>query len=330
MPVYFPDMNIGGQGFGGGGFYWNQKPGGEASSAKIEQQRGSHYLKAGFEQRRSFGLTYVSSTSNFYFPAALTANTFNNPDTLHSGSGYATFLLGALDSQSQMIGGPAPDPHVEFYGMFIQDDWKVNKRITVNLGLRNEYETAIHDPNAQLLPGSRSICARSRNAGQSAADTRGRYRDRRHQLLQIQWPVELHQRQSPRHVRIRRNWHSRPGPASLTASTIRTVLRFGYARFLTPYELNIDQAPVSGYETVGFLEPPFLGLTGVQNTAPLLQGVPQQTISNPFPANNPLLPILGKGFGTNLGRGGQTSALVRSDTVTRPTTTASTSISSTS
>src|SRR5262249_15971034 len=61
----------------------------------------------------------------------------------------------------------------------------------------------------------------------------------------------------------------------------------------------------SGYETVGFLEPPFLGITGFQNTAPPLQGVPQQTISDPYPKNNPLLPILGKGFGTNLGRGGQ-------------------------
>ncbi|MDQ6665629.1 MAG: carboxypeptidase-like regulatory domain-containing protein, partial [Acidobacteriota bacterium] len=76
VPVYFPNMNIGGQGFGGGGFYWNQKPAGEASNAKIAQQRGSHYLKAGFEQRRSFGLSYVSSTSNFFFPAAVTAETF--------------------------------------------------------------------------------------------------------------------------------------------------------------------------------------------------------------------------------------------------------------
>src|SRR5258708_1018544 len=58
VPVYFPDLNIGGQGFGGGGFYWNQKPQGEAASAKIAQQRGSHYLKAGFEQRKSYGLTY--------------------------------------------------------------------------------------------------------------------------------------------------------------------------------------------------------------------------------------------------------------------------------
>jgi hypothetical protein len=304
VPVYFPDLNIGGQGFGGGGFYWNQKPGGEASSVKITHQKGSHYLKAGFEQRRSYGLSYVSSTSNFYFPASITANTFNNPDTLHSGNGIATFLLGSLDNSSQMIGGPAPDPHVEFYGMFFQDDWKVNNRITVNLGLRNEYETAIHDPAHNFSQG-----------------------------LDIYAPVPEMQANPPQlppqatsivgnnFYKWNGQWHftssSHPGmfdpqfwalvPRAGIAYRVddKTVLRFGYARYLVPYELNIDQAPVSGYETVGFLEPPFLGLTGYQNTQGLLQGIPQETISNPYPAANPLLPILGKGYGTNLGRGGQ-------------------------
>jgi hypothetical protein len=70
--------------------------------------------------------------------------------------------------------------------------------------------------------------------------------------------------------------------------------------------MNIALAPVSGYETVGFLEPPFLGETGYQNTLAPHDGVPQETISNPYPAtSNPLLPILGTGFGGNLGRGGQ-------------------------
>ena len=52
----------------------------------------------------------------------------------------------------------------------------------------------------------------------------------------------------------------------------------------SPYEMILSQAPVSGFETVSFLEPPFFGMKAYQNTAGLLQGVPQQTISNPFPA----------------------------------------------
>ena len=304
VPVYFPDLNIGGQGFGGGGFYWNQKPAGEASSVKITHQKGSHYLKAGFEQRRSYGLSYVSSTSNFYFPASITANTFSNPDTLHTGNGYATFLLGSLDGSSQMIGGPAPDPHVEFYGMFFQDDWKVNNRITLNLGLRNEYETAIHDPAHNFSQGldiyapvPEMYANPPQIPSQAAAIVGNNF---------YKWNGLWHFT-SGSHPGMfdPQLWALAPRAGIAYRLNDRTVLRFGYARYLVPYELNIDQAPVSGYETVGFLEPPFLGLTGYQNTQGLLQGVPQETISNPYPATNPLLPILGKGYGTNLGRGGQ-------------------------
>ena len=71
-----------------------------------------------------------------------------------------------------------------------------------------------------------------------------------------------------------------------------------------PTEMMLSQAPVSGFETVSFLEPPFFGVKGYQNTQGLLQGVPQQTITNPYPSNNPLLPITGKGYGPNVGRGG--------------------------
>jgi hypothetical protein len=84
----------------------------------------------------------------------------------------------------------------------------------------------------------------------------------------------------------------------------RTALRVGYARFLVPTEMMLSQAPVSGFETVSFLEPPFFGVKGYQNTQGLVNGVPQQTISNPYPPSNPLLPIIGKGYGPNVGRGG--------------------------
>jgi hypothetical protein len=45
-------------------------------------------------------------------------------------------------------------------------------------------------------------------------------------------------------------------------------------------------------------------MTGYQNTADLLNGRPQQTINDPFPASNPLVPIAGRSAGTNVGRGG--------------------------
>ncbi|MFN7994392.1 MAG: carboxypeptidase-like regulatory domain-containing protein [Bryobacteraceae bacterium] len=304
-PVYFPDMNIGGNGFGGGGFYWNQTPKGESASVKIAQQRGSHYLKAGFEERESYGLSYVSSTSNFYFNSALTANTFNNPDTLHYGDPFATFLLGSLDGSSEMIGGPVPDAHVKFYGMFFQDDWKVSSRITLNLGLRNEYETAIYDPQHNFSQGlnlTAGVPEMQANPPQMPGAATSIVGSNFYQWTG-QWAFT-----SSSHPGMfdPQKFALQPRAGFAYRINDKTAFRFGYARYLTPYELNISLAPVSGYETVGFLEPPFLGMTGYQYTLAPHEGVPQQTISDPYPANaNPLLPILGKGYGGNLGRGGE-------------------------
>lgn len=304
VPIYFPQFNIGGTGFGGRGFYWDQKPAGQSYNAKISQQRGSHYLKAGVEHRRGYGVTFVGNTSNFFFPTELTAETFTSPDVKHNGSGFATFLLGGLDGQSQMIGGPAPDPHNEFWGMFFQDDWKLNRRVTINLGLRNEYETAWHDPGHNMSQGldlSAPIPEMVANPPQ--------------------FPSQALALVGPNYYQFNGQWKftddSHPGmwnPQKLALAprvgvairiTDRTALRLGYARYFTPTEYNLDQAPVSGFETVSFLEPPYFGVKGYQNTQGLLQGIPQQTISNPFPANtNPLVPITGRAQGANVGRGG--------------------------
>jgi hypothetical protein len=304
VPVYFPGLNIGGSTFGGPGFFWNQAPKGEAFNAKISQQRGSHYLKAGAEFRRSYGLTLVTNTSNFIFPADLTADTFQNPDTKHYGNGFATFLLGGLDGQSEMIGGPAPDPHNEFFGFFIQDDWKVNSRLTLNLGLRDEYETAYHDPNhffSQGLDLSAPIPEMQANPPKMPAQALALVGSDFYKY-NGQWRFT-----SSDHPGM---WNPQklalaPRIGMALRITDRTAFRAGYALYYVPTEMNLQaNLPISGFETVGFLEPPYFGVTGYQYTAPLLQGVPQQTFSNPYPSNNPLIPITGKAAGTNVGRGG--------------------------
>lgn len=304
VPVYFPQLNIGGRSFGGRGFYWNQKPQKQAYNAKISQQRGSHYIKAGLEHRRNYGLSFVGNTSNFLFPTGLTAETFVSPDTRHNGDGFATFLLGALDDTTQMIGGPSPDPHAEYWGMFIQDDWKVSRRLTLNLGLRNEYESAWHDPNHNFSRGldlSAPIPEMQSNPPPMPAQAlalvgSGFYRWNGQWL----WTDDDHPGMwNPPKLALA------PRVGMALRVDDRTALRIGWSRFLVPTEMNLNLAPVPGFETVSFLEPPFFGMKGYQNAAPLLEGVPQQRISDPYPANvNPLLPIIGKGYGPNLGRGG--------------------------
>jgi hypothetical protein len=73
-----------------------------------------------------------------------TVDTGGNP--LGSGSGYASFLLGATDG-----GGinniKNVDYHRPIYSFFGQDDWKVSDRLTLNLGLRYELFTTVKERN---------------------------------------------------------------------------------------------------------------------------------------------------------------------------------------
>ncbi len=203
-----------------------------------------------------------------------------------------------------MIGGPAPDPHVQFWGMYFQDDWKVNRRLTINLGLRNEYETAWYDPMHNMSQGldlSQPIPEMQATPPNMPAQALALMGSNSYKWNgQWQWTSDSHPGMwDPQKLALA------PRVGAAIKIDDKTALRLGYARYLLPYEMLLSQAPVSGFETVSFLEPPFFGMKAYQNTAGLLQGVPQQTISNPYPSGvNPLIAPNGKAAGSAVGRGG--------------------------
>ena len=309
VPIYFPSLNIGGNVYGGRGFYWDQRPQGEAFNGKISQQRGSHYLKAGFEYRRSWGPVYVSNTTQFLFNEAATANTYQNPNTAIYGDQWASFLLGALDPATEIVGGGVPNPITNFYGIYFQDDWKVNSRLTINLGLREEYESAWHD--------SSHLLSQAMNLSAPVPEIQNNPPTFPKEALDLVGGSSFY--------KLTGAWNftsgSHPGmwdaPKLALAPRVglayrindKTAFRFGYARYVTPSEFNFTAAPISGFEDINFLEPPFFGMTGYQFVAPLKNGIPQSTLSDPFPASNPLLPnfgpVAGKALGANIGRGGE-------------------------
>lgn len=304
VPLYYPKLNIGPSSFGGPGFFWDQRPAAEAFSTQVAQTKGSHYLKYGFQFRRGAGPNFVSNTNNFNFNQALTANTFKSPDLNKSGDPFATFLLGALDSDTQMVGGPAPITVSDFFGFYIGDDWKVNSRLTINLGIRDEYETAWHDPNHELSQGldlngiDPAIAANPPQMPSAATSIVGANYYNYAGLWQFTSGSHPGMWNAPK-----LNLQPRFGVAYRIND--KTALRLGYALYTIPTEYNFTPAPVSGFEDVNFLEPPFFGMTGYQSPTGVQNGIPQATFSNPFPAaTDPLVPIPGKSAGTNVGRGG--------------------------
>ena len=65
----------------------------------------------------------------------------------YTGQAYGDFLLGIPDSTAVIGANPPIYMTSTNYGLFFQDDYKVNPHLTLNLGLRWDYQGAIYNEN---------------------------------------------------------------------------------------------------------------------------------------------------------------------------------------
>ena len=110
-----------------------------SASETITHVRGKHTLKFGGEVRaiRRNRFQYGGLDGNFNFNRDLTGN----PQTpAGTGYGVATFLLGAMNAGSLTVGAKRHE-EAKYYATFLQDDWRVNRKLMLNLGLRYEVQT---------------------------------------------------------------------------------------------------------------------------------------------------------------------------------------------
>ena len=107
--------------------------------------RGSHAFKAGGNYRfiRSF-FNISSQSRGFYnFTGAFSQNPQARPN---SGSGLADFLLG-IPNVTQLSTSLLGDIRYHYAAAYLQDDWRVNSRVTLNLGVRYEIFTHPYERN---------------------------------------------------------------------------------------------------------------------------------------------------------------------------------------
>ncbi len=102
--------------------------------------RGAHTFKFGFDERRRQLTQFQVNRGNGRFNFSRTFS--NNPNaTANTGDSIASLLLGTASTIEQDFLLVYPGIRGTEFGYYVQDDWKVNDRLTLNLGLRYEYFT---------------------------------------------------------------------------------------------------------------------------------------------------------------------------------------------
>jgi outer membrane receptor protein involved in Fe transport len=251
------------------------------TSAAITKITGSHSIKTGYENRfyatNDWGREY--SVGNYTFNRGFTQGPNPLVASANAGYGVASLLLGTPSTAYARLqtDGTAS---VKYHALFIQDDWKVTRRLTLNLGLRWEYEAPPTDRYNVLTNFDTSIESPLRVPGMAL---RGG----------LTFPGVGGMERS-----LTESSFNDFGPRFGFAYQLhpRTVLRGGFGVMYIPVTVSLQR---TGYT----LDTPFVssldgGLT------------PQDRLSNPFPTG--LTPPTGSSLGPLTAIGGTAAGQLRS------------------
>jgi hypothetical protein len=280
------------------GNYWYQRPTSHSIHGRVSHYRGVHYMKGGLEIRGLGGNSARPDPMRFYFRRALTADTFIAPNVNNNGDAWATFLLGALDDTSYARYVPMQRARFTSWAGYFQDDFKPTKRMTVTLGLRWEYETAPYDPEdrvSRYLDLKAPIPEMQQTPPRIPADV----------AAMMKVPYSFTGAWYFADSSDRQMWNS-PKTTFLPRAGVayrindRTAFRVGYARFAIPAILmglgSIGDSSLGSLYMPGFNQDTY--------TSSVFEGIPSAKFADPFPATNPLIMPIGKGYGTYTGMGG--------------------------
>ena len=115
-------------------------------------QAGKHSLKLGGTYRwQQFSYENNGPASGFFnFARTQTAGSNTGTAEVQSGNGIASFLLGAPSATGRSLQLHYPRWIQHYYAGYAQDDWKVRRNLTLNLGLRYSIDTPRHEAEGAI------------------------------------------------------------------------------------------------------------------------------------------------------------------------------------
>jgi hypothetical protein len=278
IPVQkFPSLTLSGAGgYGGTGFtgqadrtYYSY-----GINGTLTKLAGAHSFKVGADYRilGIDALAYGASAGSYTFNGQFTGSNANNPSATSRNS-IADLLLGYPSSGNITLNSRF-DQYIKYYGAFVQDDWRVTEKLTLNYGLRFEHETGLADRDNALVVGFDRAAPSPLNVTIPADPVAG---TPARQVLGGPQFAGLNGARETVGDAPALKLSPRVGVAY--SVNPQTVIRGGYGLFWAPWQAGVQSTP------------------GYAQTTTLQQDVlrPITSIDNPFPSG--LTPISGNSLG---------------------------------
>lgn len=280
--LQFPTFTIAANGFnysslGSRGF--NNQPRDTTTIADtVTKIWGSHAIKTGGEYRliRFYPFQVFDTTGNFTFGATATQQ---NPlvSSTTTGWGLASYLLGAYNSATFEYGTPVTILH-HYAGAFLQDDWRVTRNLTLNLGLRWDIETGTQESHDRLT--NFDLRAPSPLNGRTPAPADQIVRDLRPNFQQVNGLLSFVDKGEAEWAADKKRFAPRVGMAYRIGDSM--TVRAGYSMYYLP--VSVENLGSVGFNyTISATQPDPL--------------IPRQLVNNPFPGGIPA--IIGKSQGAS-------------------------------
>jgi len=243
-------------------------------SASVSKYAGRHSLKAGFDYRRikAAGNDANNAGGDYTFNGIFSKSAPTSSGT--GGADLADMLLGYPSAGNIYTSSKLTD-FADYYGAYIQDDFRFSNKLTFNLGLRWERELGLQEISNGMVVNFDGSAANPLAAGLSGISPKGVIQYAGNGRTAVGNPIS-------------NKWGPRFGLAYRLNS--KTVLRGGYGIFWAPqFAIGSPIATVGYNQTTAYIASTDNNVT------------PAGSLSNPFP--NGILQPIGNSLGASTGIG---------------------------